>query len=92
MTVGAARSPRASDVLAKARREDFPVASLLLPSGFRPHFINIYGFARPADDIGDEGEGDRLVTLDWLGAELAAAKHALVTLGRMERLPAEAAA
>ena len=71
--MGAARSPSANDVLAKARRENFPVASLLLPSELRPHFINIYGFARLADDIGDEGEGDRLATLEWLRAELAAA-------------------
>jgi squalene synthase HpnC len=85
MTV-AARSPRASDVLAKARYENFPVASLLLPSELRPHFINIYGFARLADDIGDEGEGDRLATLDWLSAELRAAYVGEATHPLVERL------
>jgi squalene synthase HpnC len=30
----------------------------------------VYGFARLADDIGDEAEGDRLELLDWLAAEL----------------------
>ncbi|MDP8956656.1 MAG: squalene synthase HpnC [Actinomycetota bacterium] len=86
MTVGAARSPSASDVLAKARHENFPVASLLLPSELRPHFINIYGFARLADDIGDEAEGDRLAMLDSLRAELAAAYGGEATHPLVERL------
>jgi len=36
--------------------ENFPVASLLLPARLRPAVINIYRFARTADDIADEGQ------------------------------------
>ena len=36
--------------------ENFPVASWLLPARFRPPIEAIYGFARGADDIADEGE------------------------------------
>ena len=57
-------------VLAKARGENFPVASRLLPAEMRGHLLAVYGFARLADDIGDEYVGDRLVALDQLEAEL----------------------
>ena len=86
MTVRPRQLPSVSDVLAKARRENFPVASLLLPSSLRPHFINVYGFARLADDIGDEAEGDRLARLDWLSSELAAAYRGEATHPLLERL------
>ena len=46
------------------------MASVLLPRRVRRHLLAIYGFARLADDIGDEAEGDRLAQLDWLEAEL----------------------
>jgi squalene synthase HpnC len=46
------------------------VASILLPRRVRSHLLAIYGFARLADDIGDEVEGDRLAQLDWLESEL----------------------
>ena len=36
--------------------ENFPVASFLLPRHLRQAVINIYHFARSADDIADEGE------------------------------------
>ena len=36
--------------------ENFPVASLLCPPGLRPAVSAIYGFARTADDIADEGD------------------------------------
>ena len=35
--------------------ENFPVASLLLPSRFRDPVALIYRFAREADDFADEG-------------------------------------
>src|ERR1035438_5832078 len=54
----------------KARNENFPVASHLLPREVRANLMAIYGFARLADDLGDEAEGDRLAFLDWLEAEL----------------------
>jgi squalene synthase HpnC len=46
------------------------VASVLLPRRVRSHLLAVYGFARLADDIGDEVEGDRLAQLDWLESEL----------------------
>jgi len=36
--------------------ENFPVASLLLPGKIRADVINLYRFARAADDIADEGD------------------------------------
>jgi len=53
-----------------AEAENFPVMSRLLPRRQREHLMALYGFARLADDIGDESEGDRLAELDWLESEL----------------------
>jgi hydroxysqualene synthase len=36
--------------------ENFPVASILCPPAIRPAVIAIYGFARTADDLADEGD------------------------------------
>jgi phytoene synthase len=50
-----------------AHYENFPVASWLLPARIRPPIEAIYGFARSADDIADEGEASdasRLAALD----------------------------
>lgn len=47
--------------------ENFPVASWLVPAALRPPIEAIYGFARGADDIADEGylpDGERLAGLD----------------------------
>jgi squalene synthase HpnC len=41
-------------VAAKAAAENFPVALRALPSRYRAHLTALYGFARLADDIGDE--------------------------------------
>src|SRR5690349_2645775 len=49
----------ASSVAARARTENFPVASLLFPRALRPHLRAIYGFARLVDMLGDEIPGDR---------------------------------
>src|SRR6185437_8882754 len=62
----------ASSVAARARTENFPVASLLFPRALRPHLRAIYGFARPVDMLGDEVSGDRLAALDELEAQLEA--------------------
>jgi squalene synthase HpnC len=62
--------PDPDAVLAQARSENFPVASHLFPRALRPHLLNIYGFARMTDDLGDEAAGDRLAQLDWLSGEL----------------------
>ncbi|MFA7664634.1 MAG: squalene synthase HpnC [Burkholderiaceae bacterium] len=53
--------------------ENFPVASVLVPTRLRPAIVAIYHFARHADDIADEGEArpaERLAALDALAAEL----------------------
>jgi squalene synthase HpnC len=46
------------------------VASRLLPAAARRHLLAIYGFARLADDLGDEAPGDRDALLDELEREL----------------------
>ncbi len=46
----------ACEQLARAHYENFPVASRLLPAPMRPHVAALYGYARLADDIADEGE------------------------------------
>ncbi|HEX3687176.1 MAG TPA: squalene synthase HpnC [Gaiellaceae bacterium] len=62
----------ASSVAARARTENFPVASLLFPRALRPRLRAIYGFARLVDILGDEVPGDRLAALDELEAQLEA--------------------
>ncbi|MGH3030127.1 MAG: squalene synthase HpnC [Gaiellaceae bacterium] len=58
---------------ARARGENFPVASLLAPRWARPHLRAIYGFARLVDNLGDEATGDRNTLLDELERELEGA-------------------
>ncbi|MEW5982616.1 MAG: squalene synthase HpnC [Acidobacteriota bacterium] len=69
--VTAAEAYASCERLAREHDENFPVASLLLPAGMRPHIAAIYAFARTADDFADEGERtpeQRLHLLDdWLG-------------------------
>jgi squalene synthase HpnC len=56
---------------AKAADENFPVALRLLPGRYRQHLAAVYGFARSADDMGDEAPPDeRLALLDELEADL----------------------
>ena len=62
----------ASSVAARARTENFPVASLLFPRALRPHLRAIYGFARLVDMLGDEVSGDRLAAIDELESQLDA--------------------
>jgi len=53
--------------LAVDHYENFPVASWLLPARLRPAVEAIYGFARGADDVADEGtasDAERLAGLD----------------------------
>ena len=49
------RGYAACELLARSHYENFPVASRLLPAPTRPHVAALYGFARVADDIADEG-------------------------------------
>jgi phytoene synthase len=62
--------PGPESILDQARAENFPVALRVLPREVRRHLLAIYGFARLADDLGDETPGDRLAQLDWLAADL----------------------
>src|SRR3989441_1137137 len=55
-----------AEVAARAKTENFPIASVLFPRELRPHLRAIYGFARLVDILGDEVEGDRLAALDEL--------------------------
>jgi len=48
--------------------ENFPVASFLLPKHLRQAVLNIYRFARSADDIADEGEASDAERLQDLQA------------------------
>jgi squalene synthase HpnC len=66
----ATQAPDPAKVMAQAKTENFPVASLLLPRRVRGHLMALYGFARLVDDTGDEAEGDRLALLDELEADL----------------------
>jgi squalene synthase HpnC len=75
-------------ILAKAGRENFPVATRLFPRWMRPHLMAIYGFARLADDIGDEAPGDRLALLDRLEVELRSAYQGETTDPLLRRLAA----
>jgi squalene synthase HpnC len=59
--------------MARAKGENFPVASRLLGRSARAHLLSIYGFARLVDELGDSAVGDRLAALDWLEGELDAA-------------------
>jgi squalene synthase HpnC len=55
----------------QAAAENFPVALRLLPRRYREHLAAVYGFARVADDMGDEAPpAERLGLLDELEADL----------------------
>jgi squalene synthase HpnC len=71
----AAEAPSAAEVLSRSGGENFPVASILFPRELRPHLMTIYGFARLADQLGDDagspGE-ERLRLLDGLESDVDA--------------------
>jgi squalene synthase HpnC len=77
-------------VAARARTENFPVASLLFPRALRPHLRAVYGFARLVDILGDEAAGDRLALLDELESELGACYEPM-QVARGRALPGRAA-
>jgi squalene synthase HpnC len=62
--------PDAAAVMGRAGGENFPVAMRLLSPRARRALLAVYGFARLADELGDELRGDRLAALDWLEGEL----------------------
>jgi squalene synthase HpnC len=72
-------APAAEAVMARARTENFSVASRVLPRRERGHLLAVYGFARLVDELGDAPAGERsaadaaagrLAALDWLEREL----------------------
>lgn len=73
-------------LLAWARSENFPVALRLLPAALRRDLLALYGFARLADTLGDEAEGDRLAQLAALEAELVRAFQGRATHPLLRRL------
>jgi squalene synthase HpnC len=77
----------------QAHYENFPVASLLLPAGMRPHVAALYAFARAADDFADEGNlavAERLQLLDgWQQRLHEAARSALPGAPRRPGEPAD---
>jgi squalene synthase HpnC len=62
--------PSAPAIMGRARGENFPVAARVLSRRDRRHLLAVYGFARLADELGDEVGGDRLAALEWLASEL----------------------
>ncbi|HTD58316.1 MAG TPA: squalene/phytoene synthase family protein [Solirubrobacteraceae bacterium] len=70
LELGGPEIPDAPSVMARAGGENFPVAAHVLSRRHRRHLLSVYGFARLADDLGDELAGDRLAALDWLEREL----------------------
>lgn len=78
---------RPEEVLAKAARENFPVALFVLPRDVRRRLGDVYGFARLVDDAGDLAEGDRLALLDWIEGDLDRGEHPLIA--RVRDLPRE---
>ena len=65
-----------ASISARARGENFPVASLAFPRELRPHIRALYSYARLVDILGDELEGGpeaRLAALDGLEREVDAA-------------------
>jgi len=62
--------PDAARVMARSGGENFSVAARFLSRRDRRHLLAVYGFARLADEIGDEYGGERLAALDWLEGEL----------------------
>ena len=66
-------------VRSRARQENFPVASRILPREVRLHLYAIYAFARLVDDTGDEAPGDRGQLLDRIESELHPAAQGRAT-------------
>lgn len=64
--------------LARTHYENFPVASLLLPTRVRDAVVAIYAFARSADDIADEGALSDTQRLRQL-ADMDEALHAIAS-------------
>ncbi len=89
-----AQAPSARAVMEQASAENFPVAMRVLSRVHRRRLFAVYGFARLADELGDELTGDRMAALDWLEGELdrayaGSARHPLLV--RLQQTLAECA-
>lgn len=89
-----AQASSARAVMEQASAENFPVAMRVLSRVHRRRLLAVYGFARLADELGDELTGDRLAALDWLEGELdrayaGSARHPLLV--RLQQTLAECA-
>ena len=74
--VSLAEAYAACERTAREHYENFPVASLLVPSAMRRHIAAVYAFARAADDFADEearSDSERLALLDGWCVRLRAA-------------------
>jgi squalene synthase HpnC len=78
--------PDAPTVMAHTGGENFPVAARVLSRRDRRHLLAVYGFARLADELGDELTGDRLAALDWLQHEVDRAYAGKARHPLLERL------
>jgi squalene synthase HpnC len=89
--------PSARAAMERASAENFPVAMRVLARADRRRLLALYGFARLADELGDDYAGtpaERLAALDWLEAELdrafaGGARHPLLV--RLQAVLAECA-
>jgi squalene synthase HpnC len=81
---GAAGLPSEAEVLGRAGRENFKVASRLLPRAARQHLMAFYGYARLVDQLGDAYDGDRMEALAWIEDETT---RALADPGSSQILP-----
>jgi squalene synthase HpnC len=75
-----------SQLLAKARSENFPVALRVLPGRTRASLQAVYGYARLVDDVGDLAPGDRSALLDWIEDDLLRAFAGRATHPLLRRL------
>jgi len=81
--------------MARTHYENFPVASVLLPSGMRRHVAAVYAFARAADDFADEGQitaDERIRLLDGWCDRLRRAAAGLAQPASQPGEPGEATA
>ncbi len=65
---------------ARAKRENFPVASRVLRAERRRELLDVYVLARLLDAVGDEAPGDRLALLDLIDDDLGRVAEGQPTL------------
>jgi len=73
-------------IAGRARQENFPVASVLLPGRWRAHLMAVYAYARLVDDVGDEACGDRPALLDYVESDLDRALAGKATIPQVQAI------